>query len=441
MLAPRERFELPRERAHAISSRAHYQAMRSRLKPSDPHSSFNHLACLRRTKATKRKDSKGPPQGKCMSEEGAEPLDTVPSHKDLPFRLAEMKLNNPLPANVPMADAFNGLRREWLFQYRLLRTEWSKEHYTTLAFGILALCLGSISTELWNGGDATTSGLSGVLAINGFQFFQVLVSALCWAWFTYQAWRLFPVMRVHALSLLVMWNAMLGAQIFYHRNNPNFPMGFNLSDMMEGTLIVLIVFFFLFFFWKAVVETRDLHVEVHHLHEDVRVMEAELAEHSLKGWTALFGTWVGLISISAWAGLHHIAEYGEPNYGFLFLHLLTGIPAVPVLLVVLWYPQRMLGNQARVRTRAAVDAAVEMEGESISVNTSAACPDCGEKSALSRDATGALIHPCLGAGCTGNVTVGTDCPTCSTAMPSRLNCASCGVNAPAIEFLPDQEAW
>ena len=32
-VAPRERFELPRERAHAISSRAHYQAMRSRLYP------------------------------------------------------------------------------------------------------------------------------------------------------------------------------------------------------------------------------------------------------------------------------------------------------------------------------------------------------------------------------------------------------------------------
>ena len=35
-VAPRERFELPRERAHAISSRAHYQAMRSRLYPSGP---------------------------------------------------------------------------------------------------------------------------------------------------------------------------------------------------------------------------------------------------------------------------------------------------------------------------------------------------------------------------------------------------------------------
>ena len=41
LLAPRERFELPRERAHAISSRAHYQAMRSRLELGDQPFPFN----------------------------------------------------------------------------------------------------------------------------------------------------------------------------------------------------------------------------------------------------------------------------------------------------------------------------------------------------------------------------------------------------------------
>ena len=376
-----------------------------------------------------------------MSEGGPEAQHVPLSHKDLPFRLADMKLSRPLPANIPMAEPVNGLLREWMFQFRLLRSEWKKEHYTTLAFGILALCLGSISTELWNGGDATASGVDGLLAINGFQFFQVLLSVLCWAWFAYQAWMLFPVMRVHAMSLLVMWNAMIGAQIFFHRNNPAFPGGANLSDMMEGTLILLVVFFFLFFFWKAVVETRDLHVEVHHLHEDVRVMEAELAEHSLKGWTALFGTWVGLITVSAWAGLHHVAEYGEANYGFLFLHLLTGVPAVPALMVVLWYPQRMLGNQTQVRTRAALDAALEMNEEHVPLNAKAACPDCGAASKLTRDVAGTLTHPCLGSGCSSQVTVGTACSACKTDMPSRLDCPSCGVNAPAMNFLPDQEAW
>ena len=170
-------------------------------------------------------------------------------HKDLPFRMAEMTLQNPFPDTMPMAESLNSIRKEWKFHFRLLRQEWKRDHYITMAFGLLALCLGSISTELWDGGDAVVSGMDGIMSINGFQFFQVLVSLLCWAWFTYQAWVLFPVMRVHAMSLLVMWNGMVAAQIFFHRNNSKFPLEFRLSDMMEGTLIILIVFFFLFFFF------------------------------------------------------------------------------------------------------------------------------------------------------------------------------------------------
>jgi hypothetical protein len=355
--------------------------------------------------------------------------------------MAEMKLTKPFPDTIPFADQLNTLRKEWQFQYKLLRSEWRREHYVMLGFGMLALLLGSISTELWSGGDAKLSGVDGILAINGFQFFQVLVSVLFWAWFAFQAWTLFPVMRVHALSLLAMWNAMVAAQIFFHRNNASFPLGFKLSEMMEGTLIMLIAFFFLFFFWKAVVETRDLHVEVHHLHEDVRVMEAELAEHSLMGWSALFGGWIFLIFISSWAGLHHVAEYGDANYGYLVIHLLSGLPAVPLLMVVLWYPQRMLGNQARVRTRSAVDAAIEMEGEDLRLSSPSACPDCGAWSEVRRNDSGELSHPCFTAGCNVLVPIGTSCTSCKSTMSSRIDCSSCGVNAPALDFLPDQEAW
>ena len=83
--------------------------------------------------------------------------------------------------------------------------------------------LGSVSTELWSGGDAKIAGVDGVLAINGFQFFQMLVSLICWGWFAYQAWMLFPIMRIHAISLLVMWNGLVWAQVFFHRTNPAFP--------------------------------------------------------------------------------------------------------------------------------------------------------------------------------------------------------------------------
>ena len=105
------------------------------------------------------------------------------------------------------------------------------------------------------------------------------------------------------------------------------------------------------------VETRDLHIEVHHLHEDVRVMEAELVV-SLKGWFDLFGVWIGLILLSSWAGLHHVASYGDSNLGYLFVHG-NNVPAMPLLIFILWYPQR--GGPAQVRTRAAARTAGEIQ--------------------------------------------------------------------------------
>ncbi len=377
-----------------------------------------------------------------MADDVAEEVGSSAANSDLPFRMSEMKLIKEIPAHIPLADTMNTVQKEWLFQWKLLRNDWTRSHYTTVLFGFLALIFGSVSSELINGGDAKVSGLDGVLAINGFQFFQVMVSLICWGWFAYQAWMLFPVMRIHAISLLVMWNGLVGAQIFFHQKNPTFPVGLNLSDMMQGTLVVLVVFFFLFFFWKAVVETRDLHVEINHLHEDVRVMEEALADHSLRGWSAVFATWVMLVVISSWAGLHHVASYGESNIGFLVVHLLTGLPAIPVLMFVLWYPQRMLGNQAQVRTRAAVDASLEMSGVVPAMRkTSAACPECGASSPLSLNSTGELEHPCIGPGCSALVVVGNSCYACTTPMPSRIDCPSCGVNAPALDYMPDQEAW
>ena len=95
----------------------------------------------------------------------------------LPFRMAEMTLRNPIPDHLPMAEALNTIRKEWVFHWKLLSDEWTRTHYVTVAFGLLALVLGSVSTELWSGGDAKIAGVDGVLAINGFQFFQMLVSS------------------------------------------------------------------------------------------------------------------------------------------------------------------------------------------------------------------------------------------------------------------------
>lgn len=385
----------------------------------------------------------GKPPSTFWADEGVEDSAVRPAGKSsLPFRMADINPSRSVPPNVPLSDGLNTVLKEWTFHYRLLRSEWKRTHYVTIAFGFAALILGSVSVELWNGGDAKLTGLDGITAINGFQFFQMLISMICWGWFAYQAWMLFPVMRVHAVSLLVMWNGMVGAQIFFHRTNPSFPVGFKLSEMMEGTLITLTVLFFLFFFWKAVVETRDLHVEINHLHQDVRVMEEALAEHSLKGWSALFGVWILLIVVSSWAGLHHVSSYGDSNMGFLAVHLLTGLPSIPLLLFILWYPQRMLGSQTSVQTRAALDASLEMSGQELTIRqVGAACPECGADSPLRMNDVGEPMHPCLAPGCSTMVTVGTNCTTCSEPMPTRIACPVCGVNAPALDYMPDQEAW
>ena len=377
-----------------------------------------------------------------MGEGASTVLEAEREHTSLPFRMGDMTLSRPLSSSIPGAEFIDKLRIEWIFQFKLLMAEWNKKHYTALFFGVVAFLLGSISTELFDGGDATITGVDGILAINGFQFFQILISTLFWAWFAYQAWNLFPVMKIHALSLLAMWNGLVLSQVFFHQNNPSFPLNMHLSNMMEGTLITLIVLFFIFFFWKAVIETRDLHVEIHHLHEDVRVMETELAEHSLVGWSAAFALWMALVFISSWAGIHHIATIGDTQVPFLIVHLLTGIASLPLLFFVLWYPQRMLGNDANVRTKAAFDATMEMEGGAqIPIQTESKCPECDAKSPLYRLDNGELAHPCTSSGCNKDVVIGASCPSCKTVMSSRLQCSSCGVNAPALDYYPDQEAW
>ena len=93
----------------------------------------------------------------------------VPNGRDDPAQ--------PHTGSPPMAEALNTIRKEWVFHWKLLSDEWTERIIVTVAFGLLALVLGSVSTELWSGGDAKIAGVDGVLAINGFQFFQMLVSS------------------------------------------------------------------------------------------------------------------------------------------------------------------------------------------------------------------------------------------------------------------------
>ena len=90
---------------------------------------------------------------------------------------------------------------------------------------------------------------------------------------------------------------------------------------LEASAVVAV--FMLYMLSTAVRETRDLHVEENHLHEDVRKMTEEMEEHSLFGWAALFVVWGIVVIINAWSGAHFVSDRFADRWGVLTLHVLT----------------------------------------------------------------------------------------------------------------------
>ncbi len=285
--------------------------------------------------------------------DGGESTTHDASHDALPFRLSDVHVQ---PKFFDVHPGIPQIRKELMFQWRLIRTDWNQQFTIAMISAILAVLLGALNADVFDGGNAKIAGLEGLQGAGSTAYFQMVISLLCWGWFLFLLIQLFPIMRTHTITLLLIWGGFGIAQVFFHSTNKNFPLELSLSDMMGGFLITLVCVFFLYFFVKAVRETRDLHVETHHLHEDVRVMEDAMLEHSLRGWLLLCISWAGLAMLSAWSGSQYIAERTGSRTWALVLHILFSILTIPLLMWTLWFPQRMLGNEARVRTKAAVSA-------------------------------------------------------------------------------------
>ena len=377
-----------------------------------------------------------------MSEEESSPSVEKGEHSVLPFRLKDVEPLYSFAEIHPVAKPLDTLQVELRFKTKLALREWNKEYWVTLGIGVLAFLLGSLSPEILDGGNAKKIGIEGLNSISGFGYFQMLISIVLWGWFAMQIWRLFPVMRIHALSLLFFWNVTVFAQILFHETQIDFPVNASLGGMMEGSLAMLIVMFFIYYFGRAVVETRDYHIEEYHVHEDVRLTKMEMGEHSLRGWGLILTLWFVLITLSAWSGAHFVAERGGERMGALLTHLLSGGFSIPLFMLLIWYPQRMLGTDAQVQTRAAINAQMELDGKDVNQEVhEAQCPECEAPVAVSRSDDGEIILPCPTEGCSAKNLIGTTCQLCSVATPTRYECPKCGMNAPALEYLSDVEAW
>ena len=290
--------------------------------------------------------------------DGGEPTQLLGKIEDasqdaLPFRLGDVEVK---PWFIDFHPMVQQIRNQLVFQLRLFRLDWNTQYTVAVVSAIFAVLLGSLNGDIFDGGNAKIAGLEGLQAAGSTAYFQMVLSVVCWAWFLFSMLQLFPIMRTHTVTLLLIWGGFGIAQVYFHSNNKDFPLSFSLSEMMGGFLITLVCIFFLYFFIKAVRETRDLHVETHHIHEDVRVMEASMREHSLSGWTLVCLTWTAGAMLSAWTGAHYIAERTGSRTWALVLHLLFSVITIPLMVWTIWFPQKMLGSETRVRTKAAVTA-------------------------------------------------------------------------------------
>ena len=289
------------------------------------------------------------------------------SQDALPFRLGDVEIK---PWFIDLHPMIPQIRNELVFQLRLFRLDWNTQYSVAVVSAIFAVFLGALNGDIFDGGNAKISGLEGLQVAGSTAYFQMVLSVVCWAWFLFSMLQLFLIMRTHTVTLLLIWGGLGIAQVYFHSNNKDFPLSFSLSVMMGGFLITLVCIFFLYFFIKAVRETRDLHVETHHIHEDVRVMEASMREHSLSGWMLVCLAWTAGAMLSAWTGAHYIAERTGSRTWALVLHLLFSVITIPLMVWTIWFPQKMLGNETRVRTKAAVTAEEDLMSKASLVEVS-----------------------------------------------------------------------
>ena len=361
-------------------------------------------------------------------------------HNEMPFRLGDIVLDRKFGDLHPSLAKLDKFRKEWKFQFKLLRHEWGQAHYLTMLTGVAAFLMGAISPEIFGGGDPTTTGVSGLSAISGFSFFQLVLSGILWLWFFVQISVNFPVMKGHIVNIILIWASIFGSQIVLHINSPNFPLGADFGDALGGIILASVGFFFTYFFWKAVSETRDLHVQENHVHTDVRIMEEAMAEHSLFTWSILVIFWDLMMLLNGWSGAHFIADRVVADYPIYFLHLITGVLLIYILMHILWFPQRMLGEDARIKTHAAFAADADLL-EGVIVESEGNCPSCDTMNPISRSPDGEPMIDCPTEDCNRRGIPGQKCDGCDNDYPSRHSCIECGVNSPVVDYLSDGEAW
>ena len=337
------------------------------------------------------------------------------------------------------------------YSFSLIKKYWGAKELVMMAFCVSGFILGTWDIgigEISSGGDYDRWGImgdeSGFLHMKDLALIVSLLSLICWLGFVVMLWNSYPIMRENMLYLLIGMGFILFGFIRAHAENPDFPSEAGLGSWTWVVIANLIMLFLsTFVVRRAVVETRDIHVQRKHTHPDPRVVDRAWKDHSLFAWSSAIATWIVFLNVSFWSSTHSVAPSpGDLDFSFslVLIHVFTGIIATFLLLTIVWFPEFMLGaTEVRIQS----SRAREVSGEEVRTKKveQGKCPVCNQKTSATMDEEGNITIPCEIEGCRGKGIVGSDCKECDSKIPTRLVCVNCGSNTPVGGHFGRVEAW
>ena len=366
-------------------------------------------------------------------------------------RLSEHQSGNIFSDFDSRLQILDDMFSEISYSFGLIKKYWGVKELVMMAFCVSGFILGTWDIgigEISSGGDYDRWGImgdeSGFLHMKDLALIVSLLSLICWLGFVVMLWNSYPIMRENMLYLLIGMGFILFGFIRAHAENPDFPTEAGLSSWTWVIIANLIMIFLsTFVVRRAVVETRDIHVQRKHAHPDPRVVDRAWKDHSLFAWNIAIGIWIVFLNISFWSSSHSIAPSpGNLDFSFslVLIHVFTGIIATFLLLTIVWFPEFMLGaTEVSIQS----SRAREVSGEEVRPKKveQGKCPVCNQKTSATMDEEGDITIPCEIEGCRGKGILGSDCKECGSKIPTRLVCVNCGSNTPVGGHFGRVEAW
>ena len=167
------------------------------------------------------------------------------------------------------------------YSFNLIKKYWGAKELVMMAFFVSGFILGTWDIgigEISSGGDYDRWGImgdeSGFLHMKDLALIVSLLSLICWLGFVVMLWNSYPIMRENMLYLLIGMGFILFGFIRAHAENPDFPTEAGLKSWTWVIIANLIMLFLsTFVVRRAVVETRDIHVQRKHVPRTLKRLE------------------------------------------------------------------------------------------------------------------------------------------------------------------------